>query len=160
MGEKILSIWMFFIWFFIAAVIGASLLIFASGNTDVREFQASIMKNRILDCLNQNLAISTDFSFDIYNECRFNKDIIEKNLYFKVTIKNFDTGEVVKVITGGNKDFATYCDLKYINQIENQKIEADNFPKCFFSESLSYDSDFGRYKIEVITASNNIGGRI
>jgi len=149
-GEKLLSIW----WLFTIAIVGTGIVfgvsMFYSAEIDVRGVEAEILSNKILDCFfEQGILISNllENDFDIFQECKLNKKVIESAFYFNVSILD-ESGEVMKEIEEGVLTNA--CNLK-------------NTEGCVSKErSIFYEeeNEIRKWRLEILTASNQVGEEI
>lgn len=136
----VLTFWQFFIWGIIGLGIVVAVYIVYSSQVDVRQNEAEILNNRIAYCLKES---SID-NFDVFENCKINKKLIEESgmYYIKIEIndKKFDYGVA---------NFEILCGL-------SEKKE--DFPKCY--ESSFNMEDKGRiYSIKILTASNQLGSK-
>ena len=95
-GEKILSIW----WFFILALIGvttvASVVMYYSADVDVKEIEAGILAGKVADCIIQQGYLNNEFikagsSFDIFKNCNIDETVIKSNNNFYIGISAYDS---------------------------------------------------------------------
>ena len=154
-SEKLLSIW----WFFVLVIIGGGivigLLIFYNADLDVRQVEADILTGKIMSCVNDNRVFREDIFSDvekIYGKCGLNKEIIEKDFYFRISIS--DESGLIKEIKGGRSEFEEECD------IEN-KVKAEKFPRCISMKEniLFIDEGVREAELKVRGGSNNNGIR-
>ena len=149
-GEKLLSIW----WLFTIAMVGAGIVfgvsMFYSAEIDVRNVEAEILSNKILDCFFEQGILSDNLlenDFDIFQECRLNKKVIGGNFYFNVSILD-ESGKVMKEIEEGVLTNA--CNLK-------------NTEGCVSKErSIFYEkeNEIRKWRLKILTASNQVGEKI
>ncbi len=159
-GEKLFSIW----WFFVLAVVGvgivAGVYIFYSADVDVREAEAGILYEKIADCIIEQGFLTDKFlydkeNFDIYKGCDLNKKIIEGDYYIKIQAFDESNNEFISIIKG-NPSFSKDCDII----LSNDKLKAEKYPKCIRKAEgvLYYDNnEIKKAKIEILTASNQQG---
>jgi hypothetical protein len=147
-AERYLSPWMFLIWAMIGVAVVAGVLIFNSAKIDVREKEADILVVRIIDCLVDNGYLIKDLdSFDIFEECNLDKEIIENGDYwFNISFSD----DKLKDISAGVKNFEMLCEL-------GEELKAENFPKCS-EEKIYVLKDGEKIGIEILAASNQLGG--
>lgn len=149
-GEKILSIWWFFILAVVGGIIAFSIIVFYSAKFDVRNSETEILYNRIIDCISENGFLKPEVlqeNFDIFSECDFNKDSFEKEknvFYFKIEFlrKKIETENVLD------------CTLSLAGQ------EAKHYPKCMEkTEKLSYldGKEIKTIEVNILVASNQEG---
>jgi len=109
--EKILSVYWFIILFITAAAIVYMVAIFYGEPYDVRQIEANILINRIVDCLSdgENLredALNQSFRDNFLENCNLNfnsEEMWEQEQYY-IEIKDLN-------ITGGNVNLKDYCGL-------------------------------------------------
>lgn len=130
-GERILSIYLFIIYIIVGVGIVSGVIVFKGSDLDVREVEAGILTDKVIDCLVEQGKLRTDFdeNFDLIEECNFNfKDNTEKyqgevRYGVKVETFDFDSGVLKDEIKAGKIDFLQYCEL-----------EGDKIPKCNIKE--------------------------
>ena len=157
-GEKLLSIW----WFFVLAVIGGvtvlGVYIYYSADTGVKQVEAEILVNQIIDCVSSdntfNSAILNN-SFDFYKSCNLNPLMfgIGSFYFFNVSISSSNGDLIVYNKTGG--DFSLESDCRVAMKISNSK----NYPGCV---EAVYPLRYGNQtlRMDVLAGSNQIGGKI
>lgn len=145
------DIGMYIISFAVIAVgIGIGIFAFYSQTIDIRQQEADIIYDKLISSVikdNKLNSIVLNETFNTYKESNLNKRIINNgNFYFKIEF--FKGEELVNVIEDGNRDFKVNCFLK-----------GEKFPKCRYGE---FSADYGGldYKIKILTASNQLGGKI
>ena len=153
-GEKILSLW----WFFILGVIGGFIVmgitIFYSADTNVNPIEASILMDKLSGCLvnngDLNLVVFNE-SFDILNRCNLDKKMFGMGsfVYFNVSIYNNEG--FVKEFVNGSGIFEADCKIA-------DNIFGENFPSCVSRNFFS--SNGNNYRVFILVGSNQIGGKI
>lgn len=109
--ERFLSPWLFLVWALIGVAIVVGVLIFYSLKIDVRQTEAKILSTRLIDCLVDNGYLKNLEGFDVFEECKIDKEIIwNGNYYFNISI--YKDGSLSKNITIGVKDFEIHCELR------------------------------------------------
>ena len=151
-GEKLLSIW----WLFIIAMVGTGIVfgvsMFYSAEIDVRKMEAEILNDKISDCLfEQGVLIDNllENDFDIFQECKLNKKVIDSDFYFNISILN-ESQNVIKEICEG---------------VENSACTLTNNEKkgCVSKErGIVYErkNEIKKGRLKILTASNQIGEKI
>tara|TARA_Y100000034_G_C6833671_1_gene376546 strand:- start:147 stop:683 length:537 start_codon:yes stop_codon:yes gene_type:complete len=162
-GEKLFSIW----WFFVLAIVGGAItigvLMYYSADIDLREIEADILNKKIIGCVvDQGFLIEEIYkdNFDIYKKCKLNKDVIEEgNFYFKIQIFD-ESGKIISIvnqpISRGNPSFKKDCEVA-------EKVKAEHYPKCITKdEGILYheNNKIKKGVIEILTASNQKGEEI
>ncbi|MCX6748323.1 MAG: hypothetical protein NT076_01840 [Candidatus Pacearchaeota archaeon] len=163
-GEKYLSIW----WFLMLAVIGVGLVagvaIFNARTIDTRALEADILAVRVADCLVDNGYLKTgvvEENFDVYENCKINKETIEKSRMYFFSYEVYDAEKCVnnecKIIfekpAYGVADFKGDCKI-------SQAISAQEYPRCSERKVYTVNKE-GKGLLLVVTAgTNNKGGRI
>jgi len=141
-GEEIITPYLFVVWVIIGVGIVAGALIFYSSQFDVRAKEAEILNLRVADCVKENFPVSSDF--DIYGKCGLNKELIENSEMYYIRIKVDEN----KPLRYGVYVFETNC-----------KLKGKGFPLCY--EDVYYINKNNKiYNVEILTGSNQIGGRI
>jgi hypothetical protein len=122
----------------------------------VNKLEAEILSNKVLGCLSNDGKINEDAlnkDFNLFEECRLNKDIIDSSyFYINVTVLN-SKNEVIKELKFGNPSFEKDCAIK-------KNAEAKNFPECSSKKIrifLDYLNDF--VYVSIFAGSNNKGQR-
>lgn len=148
--EKLFSFW----WFLVMGIVGIFIIggvwIYFSAHIDVKNGEAKILNERIIDCLFKNGKINESIleeKFDIFSECYLNKEVINEKNNFYFNIQIYKDNVLVKDISNGQIKFKQDCKI-----ILESKIKSNNYPECikntFFLDEI---------KIEILTASNNEG---
>lgn len=137
-GEEIITPWLIVVWAIILIGIVAGILIFYSAQADARQKEAEILNFKIEDCLKENFD-----DFDLFQDCKINKEMIEDSGLYYIKIKIND-----EVSDYGVRNFETLCNLSEKNE---------NFPKCY--ETEFYIQKDKLYKIKILTASNQLGAK-
>ncbi len=130
-GERILSIYLFIIYIIVGVGIVSGVIVFKGSDLDVREIEAGVLSDKVIDCLVEQGKLRTDFdsSFDLIRECNFNfKDNTEKyqgeeRYGVKVEAFDFNSGVLKQEIKAGKTDFLVLCDS-----------EGEKIPKCNIKE--------------------------
>ena len=145
---NISDIVMMFIAFAIIGIfIAAGIYIFYSHTIDVRTNEANILYNKLIKSIifNGNLREEVLSDYKIYQEAGLNSKILNNGeYYFKIEI--FENENLIKKIEEGNLGFEVECFL-----------ESDKFPQCQSKEFITINN---KYKIKILTASNQLGRSI
>lgn len=158
--EKILSIWWFFSLGIIAAGIVLGVLIYYSEDVDIRELEADILSERILNCITeqgylQDFAVSGLTNEILYENCNLDKEMFDTdNYYFKLMITTETEQDPIKA--GPNYEVA--CDIFLEGEVEDV-----HSAKCVLKKETVFYNSLGETKkgeVELLTASNQEGGRI
>ena len=135
---KLLSVYWFAILVLVSTGIVLMVNVFYSNPYDVREIEASVLSNRIADCiyyggeinsgiLNINGGFREDFQDKFSEECRLNfqtDDEFEPVSYY-TQVEFFSDGNEKKVaftLSAGNKNWKSDCDL---NSKEKNLVKCD-----------------------------------
>jgi len=128
-GERVLSIYLFIIYIIVAIGIVSGVIIFHGTSLDVREKEAGILSDKVIDCLVEQGQLKKEIlntDIDLISFCNFNfKDNTEKykgeeRYAVKVEIIDFETNNVEKTLSiAGNSEFLEFCNEK-----------GDKIPKC------------------------------
>jgi len=151
--ERLLSIYLFIIYIIVGVGIVSGVIIFKDSDLDVREIEAGILTDKVIDCLVEQgkLRIDFDADFDLIGECDFNfKDNTKKyqgEERYGVKVKSFyfNSDALKDEIKAGKTDLLAYCDIK-----------GDKIPKCNKKEIYVYD-DFGD---EILLKINSAVGKV
>lgn len=161
-GEKLLSIW----WFFVIGIVGvgivAGVLVFYSASFDTREKQSEILLDKISDCLIKDgflIEGVLDTNFDVFEKCSLDKEAIQENIGFYFGIQFFDSEnkKLRETIEKGVLDYAKEC------KFQEEGVKGSAFAKCSKKEiSFSYfDGELIKIgSLKILTASNIQGERI
>jgi hypothetical protein len=152
--ETLLSIW----WFFVIALIGLGIvvgvLMFYSTNIDARGIEASIMSEKIVDCishngmLNESLLVSSD---DIISFCKFNKEFYSEKGFLYFSIKVFDSGKLIKEISSGLAANEKDCQI-------SSNVKTTAYPVCVQKKETMIAGG-KNVDVVVLSSSNQIGGQ-
>ncbi|MEK6906748.1 MAG: hypothetical protein AABW81_03940 [Nanoarchaeota archaeon] len=159
-GEKIISIWEFFVLGVVGLGIVAGVWIFYSSNADVRVTESGILYNKIVDCLIQQGYLNENIfmkDFDFFKECKLSREVLNsKDFYFKINVVDSEGKEIVSNISGERTNFERDCEV-------SKSIKAEEYPKCTGQkESVIYYQD-NKVKvgtIYILTASNQRGEKV
>lgn len=175
-GEKLLSIW----WFFVIAVVGAGItagvLIYYSASVDMRGAEAELLSEKIFDCVvEEGFLIEglLEESFDVFEECKLKEEVFEDGSFFYFHIRIFDeAGDLIKVfdesgdlvreeIKEGDVSFEDDCEIQEEDE-EGKKVRAKYYPKCVRKKKIIwyYSNGIKEGELEILTASNQVGGKI
>lgn len=151
-GERILSIYLFIIYIIVSVGIVSGVIIFKSSDLDVREIEAGILSDKIIDCLVEQGRLRADFdeNFDLVEECDFNfKDNTKKyqgEERYAVKIESFDfnSENLKSKIEAGKTDLLTYCGL-----------EGEKIPKCNLKELYVLKGDE-----KILLKINSVVGKV
>lgn len=157
--ERIFTIWWFVAIVAVSAVIVLSVMGFYSKDVDTKKFEATLLYEKIMECLTENGFLRNDFGsgFDIYKSCNLNEEVFSKEgiLYFNIALN----GE--NIFEGGDKSLAADCSV-------SSKIRADRFPGCVNRSEDVLLSNKGKITngvLNVVAVSNqesgnyNLGGK-
>jgi hypothetical protein len=157
-GEKLLSIW----WFFVLAIVGGGIVIgvymYYGADVDVRGVEASVLSKRIVGCIIGNGFLDEDVlnpEFNIYEKCNLGQEALSDSYFFKVKFLDESQKELRQVISGGNPSFEKDCEI-------TEKVKAKKYPKCFTTKEnfLYFNNGIKNGILEIITASNNYGKEV
>ncbi len=162
-GEKLLSIW----WFFVLAIVGvgisASVFIYHSADVDVREIETNILYGKIVNCvIKQGFLIEEliEEDFDIFRECQLNKESFGEGSYFYFNLKVFDnSSNLIKEIEEGDFSFEKDCEI----QEGEEGVIAKYYPKCIRKKEIVLyykNNKIEEVELEILTASNQVGRKV
>ena len=128
-GERVLSIYLFVVYIIVSVGIVSGVLIFYGQPLDVRELEAGILTDKVIDCLVEQGKLKPEFwdkEIDLKRVCNFDfrdntrKYQGEERYAVRVELFDFDSGEFRKALpVAGNLEFLKYCDS-----------EGDKIPRC------------------------------
>tara|TARA_Y100000310_G_scaffold339732_1_gene433363 strand:- start:1656 stop:2150 length:495 start_codon:yes stop_codon:yes gene_type:complete len=142
---KLLSIW----WFFVLTVIGAGIVIgvviYYSADLNVKEVEASILAERVMDCIVDNGQLK-EVVLDkelIFEECYLDKKVFGEasNFYFEVFINE------ESIVQVGDASFEKDCEIE-------RKVRTYNFPKCAEKSQIVLNNNNERVNLLVLAGSN------
>ncbi len=146
-GEKIMSVWWFFVLVIVGVGITSGVLLFYSADVNVKQTEADILYDKIAECIFENGFLIDEFlknDFDIFETCDLNKGIIDGgDFYFKIST------DIRKDIVKGDKSFEVLQDSK-----------GPHLPRFGGkTENIFYyqNNEIKEAEIEILTASNQIG---
>ena len=152
-GERILSIYLFIIYIIVSVGIVSGVILFRS-DLDVREIEAGILSDKVIDCLVEQGRLREDFfeaDFDLIAECDFNfKDNTKKyegEERYAVNVESsyFDNKKALKKVEAGKTDLLTYCGL-----------EGEKIPKCNLKELYVLDVLDDKILLRIISAVGKV----
>ena len=157
--ERVLSIYLFIIYTIVAVGIVSGVLLFYNP-LDVRELEAGILSNKVIDCLveqgflDESIGV-LDKDFKLLEKCGF--DFIDNSEIYgdiqygvKVKLSDFESGEPLgEEIRAGNQDFFEYCDA------EGKKI-----PKCDKRALYVLNKEGGGKYSEVLMEVSSVVGKV
>jgi hypothetical protein len=150
-------------WFFACLIVagaGATLIVasYAGKPVDVNTIEASLLHNKIMECINENGFLKKEVmakDFDLKSFCGINNNI-HNNFYFRINFTLSDK-EIREKLTIGNQGYEADCD-----SMSGRKAEA--FADCYYKNEsillIGDDKEIQRIKLYVLSASNNQGERI
>ena len=166
-GEKIFSIW----WFFIIAVVGLGIVIgvwiFYAADVDVRQVEAEMLYERIANCIIDNGFVDAviESDFDVFEECHLSKDAFNgSSFYFRFNISDVN-GHGLKNVKSPGANMEVSCEIVIGNPKEEKRPEVKGFPRCVKKQEMALyyygpDRETRKAVVEILTASNNIGEQI
>lgn len=156
LGEKLLSVW----WFFVLGVIGGGIvigvLIYSSADVSVKEVEADILYERIIDCIVDNgylneIVLKNDF--DIFETCNLNKSVFGRgsNFYFNIS-GNMEEENIINISEGAS--FENECQISI-----DEETKAKHFPQCS-KHKINVLHEGKNIELIILTASNQNGRKI
>jgi hypothetical protein len=149
--SRMLSPWLFVILGLICVAIVAGVLSYFSGTMDIRAYEAKSLSDRLVYGISEDGFLREGViggGFNIFESSKINEKSLENTGVFYFNISVFDDeGVLVKSFSKGNGDFEIQC-----------RLNGNNFAKCYYREfSVLGKDNFNRYKITILTGSNNGG---
>lgn len=160
-GEKIISIW----WFFILAIVGLAIvgmvILLYHYTFDIRQFEAEILGEKISNCLVDGqgfLREGVEENFDIFSFCKIEKGVFGEGalFYFSVKILKEDSSLLIPEIYFGDRSFDASCPI-------SEGIKADYLPRCSRTKTTFFYFESGektKGSVEILSASNNQGVKL
>jgi len=165
-GEKLLSVWWFFVLVIVGVGIVVAVMIFYSAHEDTRNLEAELLYSKIVNCVVENGFLINGISnpdFDLLKRCNLNEKVFDDEELFYINIGIFDEqgNKLRENILEGNKDFFKECEFQEKDE-KGSVIKAKHYSKCFRrSFNVLYeDGDIKKAKLEILTASNNLGRKV
>ncbi len=156
-GKKLFSfVWLFtiaMVWLGVAYGVG----MFYSAEVDVRSVEAEILADRISDCFfEQGMLIDRLLKndFDIFYECKLNRDVIESSFYFKISVFG-ESGKAIKDNLGN--------DIVISEGVLEKACNSKDSEGCVWKErGIIYEQNnkIKKGRLEILAASNQVGERI
>jgi len=155
-GEKLLSLW----WFFILGVIGGfivlGVVIYYSAETNVNSIEASILVDKLIGCLIQQGNLNSNVfnsDFDLFNECSLDKKMFGMGsfLYFNISIYDSEN-KLVRELVNGSGIFESDCKV-------GRRVSGKYFPSCISENHLVNLGNKG-YKLNILGGVNQLGRKI
>ena len=153
----LLSIW----WFFVLTIVGAGIvvgaLIFYGADTDVKQLEADILSDRIINCVTDQGIVNPEFisgKLDIFSKCGlFKRLIVDKGAYM-IKVESIDDSGNVKEIYIFGPDIEKDCAIK------GAVLTASKYPSCS-TKILEFSESSGKIsKIKIVTGSSYIKGNL
>ncbi len=161
------SIWWFMMVLFVTGIVILVVSIFYSGSVDVRHVEAEVLYERLMECVVEQGFLILEFfnpDFDIFEKCNLNKNIFQEEtiLYFNVSFFNSE-GVLVKNITSAATQLEGDCRAVSLANIDAEKYAYCNLDKesiLYYSVLPGQEIQIKNGKVEILTASNIVGGKI
>lgn len=156
-GAKLLTMYWFLMLILISGGVTIMVFLFYGNPYDVRELEADLLLNRVVDCVSPNGYVNSEF----FGEDGFKEDVediehlcnlhfstekvwIEPQYFFRFEIRNFDSDEILFSSEAGNKDDAAFCDI-------NLEEDEEKLAKCVQEEFYSPDNYQNKYRVRVLS---------
>lgn len=161
-GEKLLSIW----WFFVLALIGGSIvagvIIFYGAEIDTRKLETDIMSEKIVNCISEQGFLNENMlnkNFDVFKECSISKGLVNKGgeFYLRISIYDEQNNKIREDVVSEGPMMEKDC------IIGERMIRARYYPVCSKKrENILYykDGQLNNAVLEVMTASNQRGQEV
>ena len=165
-GEKLLSIWWFFVIAVAATGITVGVLVYYSASIDMREAEAELLSEKIFDCVIEDGFLVGDIleeDFDVFENCILKEEVFGEGSSFYFHIKIFDeSGDLIReAIKGGVSSFEKDCGIQEEDE-EGKKVKAKYYPKCVSKEEeiWYYKNGIKKGELEILAASNQLGRKV
>lgn len=154
-GEKLLSIW----WFFIIGVIGGfivlGVIIYYSTDTNTNSTESSILANKLASCFIFNGKLNNGVfnkDFSLFKECNLDEKMFGfgSNLYFNISI--YDSDKLIKDFINGSGTFEKDCKI-------GEEVSGKYFPSCF-KQSYFVEYENKVVRVDILGGSNQQGSKI
>ena len=139
----------------LSLVIFFGLWTFYSVGADVRLEEAKSMSDKLADGVLENEFFRSEilsqnyYAEELMKDSLINEEVIGSggDFYFNISIYQGDI--LLKEFVSGRQIFSVECFLP-----------GDSTPQCFSRELSVFDKLGGKYKIKILTGSNQLGGRL
>jgi hypothetical protein len=152
--ERMIFIFMMFVWIVVALAFVAGVYIFYGADTNIKLKHANVLSNRLFLCISEggfNQKILGE-EVNLFKECNINSYYFNnEHLFFaRVEIFNESSGEKVKEIIIGSDSLITECNLKG---------RKNQFVLCTEESEFLLKDGEGKFVVKINTGSNNKGDR-
>ena len=139
----------------LSLVIFFGLWTFYSVGADVRLEEAKSMSDKLAEGVLENGVLRSEilsqnyYAEELMKDSLINEEVIGSggDFYFNISIYQGDI--LLKEFVSGRQIFSVECFLP-----------GDSTPQCFSRELSVFDKLGGKYKIKILTGSNQLGGRL
>ncbi len=151
-GDKIISVYWFFILFIVAGAIVFITYSFYGKPYDIRELEASALTNRVADCLANSgylkeEVLTVDFLNNFLEKCNLNFDTedvydwkSQGQYYVEAEISDFNSKTKISSTSAGNVNLKDFCDAK-----------GKFLPICLKRSFYSIDNKNAQYQINILS---------
>ena len=161
-GEKLLSVWWFFVLTIVAVGIVVGVLMFYSSEVDFRKIQADTLTERVSSCLIKNGHFDNSFfqdDFDIFAKCYLNEKILERgNYYGRIFVEDINNPDFFKEVVFGPDEIYSDC----LIQFNDSNLVAEGFPVCNKQQEVSsilFEGDFLELNVDFVFGLKSVGER-
>ena len=151
--SRLLTPWFFMVLGIIAIGIFVGVSVFHSSPQDVRRIEAEMMIPKLIGAIAENGYLKEgvlEEDFNIFSKTNLNEELFFAggDFYFNLTISE---GERIKSFSKGNKDFEVQRVLsgEYLSECQRKELFI-----------LNKSNNFQKFKIEILTGSNQIGAKV
>tara|TARA_Y100000310_G_scaffold329989_1_gene400843 strand:+ start:415 stop:927 length:513 start_codon:yes stop_codon:yes gene_type:complete len=160
-AEKIFSIWWFFVVVVVAVAVIVGVNVYFWAEVDVREVEADVLADKVLDCLIEQDELRDDFleaEFDLLEDCGFSEGIVGSGgiYYLEVSVLDETGGVRGESVEYGVSSYKEDCEIQLGDKEKGIKgVTGKNLVQCVRKEGFVENG-----KIVVLAGSNQIGRRV
>ncbi len=153
-GDKLISVYWFAILILVAGGISAMVYVFYGAPYDIREMEATIMTNKISDCISENGLINEkifekDFQENFLEKCNLNFDVEDENDWSNVPQYYLDVKIYsVENLINPEVDF-NHGNLNLVSSCEIASGDYDKLAKCVNGKFYSLGDK--QYLVEILS---------
>ncbi len=155
-GEEIISFYLIAMVFVAAGGLAGMVFIFAGSPYDIREIEATLLIDKIADCIsyggriNESFILNNKIQNTNLDNCHLNFGEEEEEFFYEIVFyKIEDLENSFMEIQGGNLNLAASCKVQ-------EEYISDVLPKCVEKSFYSLDNLDNQYIIKILTAVNKI----
>lgn len=159
--EKLLSIWWFICLIVVGATVTVVITVYLSTPINTRFQETEMLQEKILDCIVKNGFLENKILEKNTNQfldfCQLHKKAFnESSSYFFFLEINNSEGKQIKNFSAGDVNFKQHCGIGFTGR-NMPACKLTSLPALYFNQN---EIQTETIKINILTASNNVGKRI